>query len=600
MLGGEPVFHRMNVLLAAADVDAVTDLDAVRWIRHVNPPAEDDLDFLRPDQQADLVQAPPYNLTGAGVFIGQTESGNPDDTHDDIQGRVHEIQTLGTSTHATHVAGIAAGTGVLSVPEGGTPQQWRGVAPAAEMWSWGSGSSHLTHYAAAIDSGIVMSTNSWGWGVSSLNCSLYGDYSNDAPEMDQIITGLHGRRILTLHSAGNERNDCDCGMSCTPDYLNYANQRPPGATAKNTVSVGAKYSNIGSLTTFSSWGPMDDGRLKPEVTAAGDHSTAAGIFAPYPGDTYGYLAGTSMSTPSAAGVTALFVEDFRNLMGVDPLPCTMKAHLVHTAADMDDATPYLNPGPDYASGYGVIQAKDLIDQLRSGDFVEDDVDNGQSDVRQLVVPGDATTVEVTLAWDDEAGAQNANPALVNDLDLVVTDASGTRHYPWTLNPAMPAADAVQTQEDHLNPLEKVEVSGALAAGPWTIEVRGTTVPMGPQVYSLVWSHDGSPGAVAADEIAPAPDGLRVVTLHPSHPNPSRPWTTIRYALAADNTVDLRILDVRGRVVRTLVRAESQQPGSYTYTWRGRHDDGAALPSGVYLVELRAGDERQSQKVTLLR
>jgi hypothetical protein len=267
---------------------------------------------------------------------------------------------------------------------------------------------------------------------------------------------------------------------------------------------------------------------------------------------------------------------------------------------MDDATTsYLLPGPDYASGYGTLKAKKTIDQLRDGNFLEDQVDNGQSDVTNLDVPGDATVVEVTLCWSDVAGAQNANPALVNDLDLVVTDPAGTRHYPWTLDPANPAVAAVRTAEDHLNPLEKVEVDGSLIAGTWTVEVRGTTVPMGPQEYSLVWSHDGTPGAVAAPEVSPS-GSLRTVTLHGSHPNPFSPWTRIHYTLERTADVELRVLDVRGRVVRSFVRGQAQAAGDYTYTWRGRDDGGRDLASGVYFVELRAGEERMTRKTTLLR
>ena len=73
-----------------------------------------------------------------------------------------------------------------------------------------------------------MATNSWGWGVGDGNCDLYGDYGSDAPEHDEIITGLHGKRIPIFFSAGNERDDCDCGMSCANPYVNYTNIRPPG------------------------------------------------------------------------------------------------------------------------------------------------------------------------------------------------------------------------------------------------------------------------------------------------------------------------------------------------------------------------------------
>jgi hypothetical protein len=95
---------------------------------------------------------------------------------------------------------------------------------------------------------------------------------------------------------------------------------------------------------------------------------------------------------------------------------------------------------------------------------------------------------VTLVWDDAPGTPSATgSALVNDLDLIVTDPSGVRRYPWTLNPASPSAAAVRTAEDHLNNVEVVYVDGTVPSGRWTVRVAGTSVPEGPQCYSLVFS-----------------------------------------------------------------------------------------------------------------
>jgi hypothetical protein len=79
-------------------------------------------------------------------------------------------------------------------------------------------------------------------------------------------------------------------------------------------------------------------------------------------------------------------------------------------------------------------------------------------------------------------------ALVNDLDLVLLDPNGVRQHVWTLDPLDPSAAAVRTQPDHLNNLEQVLVSAPLP-GTWQVEVRGHSVPVGPQSFSLVSSHD---------------------------------------------------------------------------------------------------------------
>jgi subtilisin family serine protease len=595
-----PVFDRLEVLAAPGTADAIAALDAVRWVRHGSPPPVDDADGMRADQRVNEVQSSPYHLTGVGIDIGQIEGGNPDADHDDFGSRVTWVTVEGPTVHATHVAGIMIGNGLLSSDRGGTPLQWRGVAPTAETKSWGAGGSYLSGYSSAITAhGIDLATNSWGWEVNGTNCGLYGAYDNDAPEHDLVITGLHGKRIPIFFSAGNERDDCDCGMSCTPPYVNYTTIRPPGATAKNTITVGAKYSDDPSPALFSSWGPLADGRLKPEIVASGDElGGEGGIRSTVPGDDYDVLDGTSMATPAAAGCAALFVEDFRTVTGGEPSPSLVKAMFVHTAFDLNDtSSTWLNPGPDYTSGFGRLRIWQAIDQLRTGDWLQGDVDQGEADVFTLAVPNDASWVRITLAWDDVAGAENADPALVNDLDLVVYDADGWRRLPWTLDPADPSAPALKVRQDHVNPLEQVYVAFQPPPGNWSVEVSGT-VPFGPQPYSLVFSHDGSTPTDAPEIEAPL--GLRAATLGPSHPNPFSPWTRISYALHAAVRVELRVLDVRGRLVQTLVPARDQAPGDYVYTWRGRDDSGRPVPSGVYLVELRAGGERSTTKVVLVR
>ena len=105
-------------------------------------------------------------------------------------------------------------------------------------------------------------------------------------------------------------------------------------------------------------------------------------------------------------------------------------------------------------------------------------------------------MKVTLVWSDEpASPATTSPALINDLDLVVYDPGGVRHYPWTLDPGDPDADAVRTQEDHLNNVEMVQVDSGVVAGTWTVEIVGTDVPMGPQCYSLVFTPETAGGEI---------------------------------------------------------------------------------------------------------
>jgi len=97
--------------------------------------------------------------------------------------------------------------------------------------------------------------------------------------------------------------------------------------------------------------------------------------------------------------------------------------------------------------------------LRAGGFLIGQVGDGETNTSSLVVPEGTPRVKLTLVWDDPAALENAAVALVNDLDLVVLDPLGTRRYPWTLDPANPAAPATRDREDHLNVVEQVLADG---------------------------------------------------------------------------------------------------------------------------------------------
>jgi hypothetical protein len=82
------------------------------------------------------------------------------------------------------------------------------------------------------------------------------------------------------------------------------------------------------------------------------------------------------------------------------------------------------------------------------------------------------------------------------------------------------------------------------------------------------------------------------------PNPFRPSCTIQYDLPTAQIVTLRVFDVTGTVVRTLVNAR-QEAGPHRELWDGRAGDGTALPSGVYFYRLEAGDFVATRKMVLL-
>jgi hypothetical protein len=476
--------------LPLANVAALADEDAVMWVEPPLPALSPTNDGVRALTGANTVQAPPYALDGSGVTVLLYDGGAADAAHADFGGRVHPRDTSSLHYHATHVAGIIGGSGFES---GGL---YRGMATGVTIESYGfemPGGVHpgflytdpgdFEHdYDEAINLyGADISNNSLGTNIAANNlpCEWEGNYGTMDMLIDMVVRGdgtapQFDRPFRVIWGAGNERAYIVCGDS-------YHTAGPP-ACAKNHICVGAVHSNSDLPTSFSSYGPSDDDRLKPDVVAPGCQSDGdRGVTSCANGTGYQALCGTSMSSPTVCGLSALLIQDFRDHHPGRPdfRNSTLKAILTHTAQDIQA------PGPDYESGYGSVRIEPAAQLMRSGDFVEGVIGQGDVYRASVNITSGISTIKVTLAWDDVSGVPNVTPVLVNDLDLEVYSFNGTRYYPWTLGGlANPAAPAVRTRADHVNNIEQVLID---AAQPGTYEIRvvGYNVPQGPQPFSLV-------------------------------------------------------------------------------------------------------------------
>jgi subtilisin family serine protease len=429
-LGGEILSKVSTVssITAIFDVDKVKNIaveDSVQYVDAVEPPLEDHNDGARNAANVAPLANAPYNLTGAGVTVLVYDSGIIDVTHPDFAARVIQTDPDPTETtrdHSTHVAGTVGGSGANSngndsvgTPNGGTANQWAGMAPGINIRSFattggavafydGNGGDLNADFTTAINNGIDLATMSQGHNTST--CNLLGDYTNTAILLDNIVRGsIAGQQLIYIESAGNERGALGC---------NQFNSISSPATCKNTVVVGSINSNDNTLSGFSSIGPTDDGRLKPDITAPGCQNTGdLGITSPSfvdadgdgnldAGETqnaYVVKCGTSMATPVVAGSTALLIEQWRSTRGAGttPLPHTVKAVLVHTSTDLGNA------GPDYSFGWGALDAQAAVDLVIADDTATlihvDQVDVGDTDFYTFN-SGGIGNVQVTLAWDE--------------------------------------------------------------------------------------------------------------------------------------------------------------------------------------------------------
>jgi hypothetical protein len=499
--------NTLVVELPWLSVPGLADDPRVQWVEAALPRLGTTNASNRARVQADQAQAAPYNLDGSGVTVLVYDGGTVRTTHQDYSGRATNIDGDSVSYHATHVAGTIGGDGTANATH-------RGMAPGVTILGAGfqydgSGTFLYTNpgdlefdYGNGIAQGAVMSNNSIGSNIApnGFPCAYEGDYGLTAATIDAVVGGSLGEPIVIFWAAGNERGN-GCG--------NLYNTSPPPANNKNAITVGALNSNDDSMTSFSSWGPSDDGRIRPVISAPGCQSGGDGGVTSLDDDfdtDYTTLCGTSMASPTACGVGALIYDDFRagNPGAEDPSNQLMKAWLCHTSADLG------NPGPDNRFGYGSVRAVDAIDFVRTGSFDEGSVENGGIQTFTVDVAPGEPELKLTLAWDDAPGTPNTSPSLVNDLDLVVVDPSGGRHFPWTIDPADPGSPAVRTQEDHLNNIEQVQVDNP-EAGRWMIQVVGTAVPAGPQGFALASTPNLGPGLLAVSLTTDVPDLLAPAT-----------------------------------------------------------------------------------------
>ena len=401
-------------------------------------------------------------LTGRGVRVGIWD-GNVAH-HPDYGSRLHqqefEMSIEESGGHGMHVAGTVAGAGLLNPAA-------MGMAPEADFYTYNFNvhSNGLHPFEEMFDArerfGISITQNSYGVYMDNF-CDDVSPLVYDAFGEDlglDLVACMHPT-MLHLFAAGNEQQSCSFQYGSSTARL------------KNALIVGA-VDNFGRMANFSSWGPMDDGRLLPTVCAKGE-----AVFSTMPNGSYGNMDGTSMATPGASGLMALLVERYRQLNGgEEPLSALLRAVAANTADDRGE------PGPDYQYGYGILNGGRAAETLESGWFSVGSLAQGDADAEYSIsVPAGTKRLRVMLAWTDTISAHDyyhGEPALVNDLDLTVNGLQ-----PWILDKDCPECPAVQGR-DTLNNIEQVTIDNP-SAGDYTVKVSAARVVSSSQQYAIVY------------------------------------------------------------------------------------------------------------------
>ncbi|MFD2572543.1 S8 family serine peptidase [Spirosoma soli] len=443
---------------------------------------------------------------------------------------VQKDNAILTNDHATHLAGTLVARGVNS--------QAKGMAFGTRLSVWDY-TDDIIELAAAAPT-LLISNHAYGplvgwvynpsrpgtnpnlkwewWGtpsISPIEEYLFGFYTEKAQDLDQIA--YNNPYYLMVRSADNKRSQNGPPVG-TAYYLRDSNVTstavrsrndtydviPAEATAKNVLTVGAADITFNgqnqltslSTTSFSGWGPTDDGRIKPDLLGIGTN-----VFSSVSGSDTAYSAysGTSMASANVAGSLFLLQELYaQKQLGTTSTPqfmraATLRGLALHTADRLNPSA-----GPDYRQGWGLLNteaaARVLINENFAHLVLERTLTSGSVYTQRIIAQGQEPLV-VTLCWTDPAGEatdvtatslNNRTPKLVNDLDLRLSDGK-TSNLPFVLNPAQPNLAATRGDNFRDN-VEQIYITNPTPGQAYslTVSLKGKTTASS-QPFSIIVS-----------------------------------------------------------------------------------------------------------------
>ncbi len=353
-----------------------------------------------------------------------------------------------TTTHAGLMATLVGGAGIAEA-------QALGAAPACWVTSTGFNNLNPESISWYRNQNIQVQNHSYGFYIDPRYSAAARDYDRTTEAVNTLVH---------VFSAGNKGDS----SAITGKYANlkgFSNLSGAFKMAKNVLVVGA-IDSLGQVPVFSSKGPTYDGRIKPDLVAFGHD-------------------GSSGAAALVSGTAALLQQVYRDLWDTLPPSDWVRAILLNSAVDIGPL------GPDYAAGFGNLNAKRSLDNAVHQRYVVAMVSNGESQVFPLSVPPLMRELKIALAWNDPSATENAPTALLNDLDMTLTDPSGLVLYPWVLSSA-PHLDSLSVParrgRDTLNNVEQITLQ-LPQTGMYQITVKGARVGLSPQTFALAFDGD---------------------------------------------------------------------------------------------------------------
>ena len=454
--------HYVNMTVPIADIRRIADLPYIIYLEPIYPVPEPENSTGRTLHRTNVL-ATDYgagrHYDGTGVNVELQDDGiiGP---HIDYQGRIlDQFLSNNSGNHGDHTGGTIMAAGNVD-PRG------KGMAFGANLYVYGAAPYYPGFNNIPLDYGpleIRITSTSYSNGCNA-------GYTSLARTMDQQVRTYPS--LMHVFSAGNSGTS-NCGYGAGAYWGNVTGGHKIG---KNVITV-ANVNYIDELRTSSSRGPAHDGRIKPDIAAKG-----VDVYSTIDPNTYSKKSGTSMSCPGVAGTLAQLFQAYRETYGgADPKADLMKGILLNTAEDLG------NPGPDFKFGWGRINALRAVKVIEEARFDSGSLNQGDVATHDIDVPANVAQLRVMVYWTDYEAAVNTNWALVNNLDMTLTDPSSTVWNPWKLS-HYPDPDSLDMPAfrgvDDRNNMEQVTLDDPVA-GTYTLEVQGVSVPQGPQSYKAI-------------------------------------------------------------------------------------------------------------------
>ncbi len=499
------------------------------------------------------------NVTGEGMTAGVWDGGKVRTTHVEFAGNKVTLgdDAVSFNNHSTHVTGTIVALGVSPLR--------RGIAYGAHAntYDWDSDYSEMLDFGSA---GFLTSNHSYGYVATSLPISKFGSYDVSSIEVDNVSNANPYYQIVI--AAGNDRDDFTIDQVGNKGGYDLLTGK---SNAKNAIVVAAvnqvdNYFDSSSveMSTFSNFGPTDDGRIKPDISAKGVGVSSTISTSNIAYDTY---QGTSMATPAITGMILLLQKHFSDMNFSSYMRAsTVRGLICHSAKEAG-----FYPGPDYEYGWGLANAEaaaNIITNKNISTVLEENtLTNNQIFTKQITLDS-AQKLSATICWTDPTGASNGTaednrtPRLKNNLDLKILK-NGQVYFPWKLNVEDVAAPATNDSDNNVDNIEKVEIENA-QPGVYTIQVsHKATLTGGSQVFSLI--ANGSTGINLNTSNYDFDKNVFI------YPNPTT--NTLNYSINDAISIDsIRINDVSGKAIN-----------NFKADLNHNDIDVSNLSSGIYFV-----------------